>query len=478
MLDLLVLGAGPAGYVAAIRATQLGMEVAVVEPWINKMGDPALGGVCLNVGCIPSKALLDSSARYAAAQSVLHTHGITAGELSLDVSQMIKRKDQVVSKLTQGIGALFKANRIEWIKGRGQVVAPGQVTVEAADGSMSDWQARYIIIATGSVPIDLPVAKTDGKTIVDSSGALEFDQVPARLAVIGAGIIGLELGSVWSRLGSDTVLLEAMDSFLPIADQQVAREAMKQFTHQGLDIRLGAKVTNTQITNDGVVLSYVDENGDHELEVDKVLVAIGRCAHTHHVASDTLGLKTDIGGVIKVNERFETNIDRVYAIGDCIGGAMLAHKASEEGVALAEQLAGQSPIMDHHLVPSVVYTEPELAWVGESEQDLRQRDAQFKTGTFPFAATGRALATGETAGLVKVMADAKTDRVLGVHILGNHASELIAQAVSVMAFQGSAEDIARTIHAHPTLSEALHEAALDVEKRAIHKAAARSRPSA
>ena len=470
--DVIVIGAGPAGYVAAIRCAQLKMKVAVVESWLDKDGKPALGGTCLNVGCIPSKALLDSSERYHHVTHEVAKHGIDVNGAKLDVGRMLARKDAVVKQLTGGIAGLFKANNIDWLRGKGKLLADSQVQVNRAD-QVDRYAARHIIIASGSVPIDIPVAPADGDRIVDSAGALDFSVVPKKLVVIGAGVIGLELGSVWSRLGSEVVILEAMDAFLPMADKQLARDAQKQFAAQGLDIRLAAKVTGCKVSKTKVEVRYDDASGAQKISVDRVLVAVGRRPNTGDIADSKTGIKIDGRGFIEVDDACRTNIKHVYAIGDCVRGPMLAHKGSEEGVAVAELIAGQQSTIDHNLIPSVVYTEPELAWVGKTEQQLTAEGVKFRSGTFPFAATGRALAIDAAGGFVKVIADDATDRVLGVHIIGKNASELITEAVTVMAFDGSAEDIARTVHAHPTMSEALHEAALDVDGRAIHKAGRR-----
>jgi len=472
--DVIVIGAGPAGYVAAIRCAQLDMKVAVVEPWIGKNGKPALGGTCLNVGCIPSKALLDSSERYHQITHGAAEHGIEIKGTKLDIQRMLARKDAVVEQLTSGIAGLFKANKIDWLQGRGRLLKDRKIEV-THDAEVNHYVGSHIIIACGSVPIDIPVAPVDGERVVDSSGALDFDKVPGKLAVIGAGVIGLELGSVWSRLGAEVVILEAMDEFLSMADSQVSRDAMKQLRTQGLEIRLSAKVTGCKPSKTKVVVSYDDEKGSQKFDVDKVLVAVGRKPNTLDIASDDVHLKLDARGFIEVDELCRTSLADVYAIGDCVRGPMLAHKGSEEGVAVAELIAGQHPVVDHNLIPFVVYTEPEIAWVGKTEQQLKQDGVEFNSGMFPFAATGRALAVDAAGGFVKVIADKKSDRVLGVHIIGKNASEMIAEAVTVMAFDGSAEDIARTIHAHPTMSEAVHEAALDVDGRAIHKAGRRRR---
>ncbi len=473
--DVLVIGAGPAGYVAAIRCAQLGLSVAVVEKWIGRQGNPVLGGTCLNVGCIPSKALLDSSERYHEINHAVSAHGIKTGTVSMDVPAMLARKDKIVQQLTGGIEGLFKANGIQWIQGCGRLLSDKKIAVINHAGERAEYHGHSIILASGSVPIDIPVIPIDGQRIVDSSGALEFEDVPKRLAVIGAGVIGLELGSVWNRLGSEVIILEALDSFLPTADQQVSREAMKQFKSQGLDIRLSAKVTGSKTTKKEITLTYESAQGKQKLPVDRVLVAVGRRPNTHDLIDESIELKRDERGFIDIDCNFMTSVTGVYAIGDCVQGPMLAHKGSEEGIAVAEVIAGQSASIDHNLIPWVIYTEPEIAWVGMSEQQAKKSGVNYKKGMFPYAATGRALAVNAPAGFVKVIAEADTDRVIGVHIIGRSASELIAEAVTVMAFAGSAEDIARTVHAHPTLSEALHEAALDADNLAIHKAAPKRR---
>ena len=475
--DVIVIGAGPAGYVAAIRCAQLGMSVAVVEQWRGKNGKPSLGGTCLNVGCIPSKALLDSSERYHALQANRAVnHGIRIGKLSLDLAAMQARKDKVVQQLTAGIAALFKANGITWLQGRGKLLPGKQVAVTTHNRKVSHHTAKSaVIIASGSLPIDIPAAPIDQQRIVDSSGALAFTKVPKKLAVIGGGVIGLELGSVWNRLGSEVIVLEAMDDFLAMADRHIAREALKQFTAQGLDIRLSAKVTAAKTTRNDVTLTYQDGDGEHQLKVAYALVAVGRRPNSADIADKQLGLKTDARGFIEIGADFMTNIADVYAVGDCVAGPMLAHKGSEEAVAVAELIAGQQSSVDHNIIPSVIYTEPEVAWVGITEQAAKAAGHDINSGMFPFAASGRALAVDAGGGFAKVIADARYDRVLGVHIIGHNASELIAEAVTVMAYGGSAEDIGRTVHAHPTMSEVVHEAALDVAGLAIHKVGKRQR---
>jgi len=469
--DVVVIGAGPGGYVAAIRCAQLGLKTACVERWITPGGKPALGGTCLNVGCIPSKALLDSSHHYHNVQHLLPAHGIKVEKAAIDVSRMQERKEKVVQTLTRGISGLFKKNKIEWLQGSGRLAGDGKVKVEPQgdDGDEPETvEAKHIVLATGSVPIEISAAPTDGESIVDSEGALAFQEVPERLGVIGAGVIGLELGSVWNRLGSEVVLLEALDDFLAAADRQVAKEALKTLGKQGLDVQLGAKVTGAKKAKNAVKVQYETRDGNHALEVDKLVVAVGRRANTDGLDAEKAGLSLDDRGRIEVDELCRTGVDNIWAIGDAVHGPMLAHKASEEGIAVAEQIAGQKVHIDHRTVPWVIYTHPEMAWVGRTEQELKDEGVGYRAGSFPYMAIGRAQGAGETEGVVKIIGDEKTDEILGVHIFGAQASELIAEAVTAMEFRASTEDLARTIHAHPTLSEALHEAALAVDKRAIH----------
>ncbi len=469
--DVVVIGAGPGGYVAAIRCAQLGLKTACVESWINDDGKPALGGTCLNVGCIPSKALLDSSHHYHHIKHEAAEHGINVTGTTIDVNKMIARKAKIVKILTTGISGLFRKNKVDWLKGHARLLSNKQVEIAPAHDSHDEKatvEAENIIIATGSVPAKIPPAQPDDKLIVDSTGALKFNEVPKRLGVIGAGVIGLELGSVWNRLGSDVVILEALPAFLASVDQQIAQEAEKTLRQQGLDIRLGARVTGTGTNNREVKINYEDEAGKQQLIVDKLIVAVGRSPNTQGLGAEEAGLELDERGFIKVDEHCKTNLDNVYAVGDVVRGPMLAHKASEEGVAIAEKIAGQPGHMNYETIPWVIYTWPEISWVGKSEQELKQDGVDYRTGSFPFMATGRARAMGETNGMVKILSDASTDRILGIHIFGPNASELIAEAVVAMEFDGSAEDLARTIHAHPTLSEAMHEAALGVDGRTIH----------
>lgn len=466
--DVIVIGGGPAGYVAAIRSAQLGLKTACIERWINKQGKPALGGTCLNVGCIPSKALLESSHLYEMTQSYLEQIGIKTGKTQLDLAQMLARKDDVVSTLTQGISQLFKANGVVWLQGQGKLLANKQVRVTDSKDKPTVYDAENIIIATGSVPIEISSAPYTENLIVDSTGALEFTEVPKRLGVIGAGVIGLELGTVWRRLGAEVVILEAMDDFLVMADRQIALESLKVFKRQGLDIRLGTRVTASKIKNKGVEVHYQDKDGDHRETVDKLIVAVGRRPCTDGIAAAVVGLLLDESGSIHVDDRCRTNLPGVYAVGDVVRGPMLAHKGSEEGVMVAELIAGEQASVNYNTIPAVIYTNPEISWVGKTEEELNASGVEYKVGTFPFTASGRARALGETSGMVKILAHKKTDRILGVHILGAHSSELIAQAVIAMEFGSSAEDLALTVFAHPTLSEAVHEAALSVHGRALH----------
>ncbi|MFT5174700.1 MAG: dihydrolipoamide dehydrogenase [Gammaproteobacteria bacterium] len=466
--DVIVIGAGPGGYVAAIRCAQLGLKTACVDAWRSDDGKASLGGTCLNVGCIPSKALLDTSHHYHNLQHVLPAHGISVKSASIDVTAMIARKDQVVQNLTRGISGLLRKNKVTSIAGTAQFKDARTVTVALHDGGVGELSAANIIVATGSVPVAIAPAPVDGERIVDNVGALSFREVPKRLGVIGAGVIGLELGSVWARLGAEVVILEAVEDFLPPVDRTIARAALRTLREQGLDIRMGCKVTATSIEDKFVKVSYDDKNGSQALDVDRLVVAVGRRANTAGLAPEAAGLQLDARGCIEVDGNCATTVPGVWAIGDCVLGPMLAHKASEEGVAVAEQIAGQASHINHALVPWVIYTHPEIAWVGKTEDQLKAAGIEYRLGSFPFMAIGRAQGSGETNGMVRMLADAHTDRILGVHIFGANASELIAEAVTAMAFHGSAEDLARTVHAHPTMAEAIHEAALALDKRAIH----------
>jgi len=468
--DVIVIGAGPAGYHAAIRAAQLGLKVACIDDYIGKDGKPALGGTCLNVGCIPSKALLDSSKQFWNLQHSFAVHGITTNDAAIDVKTMVGRKDKIVKQFTGGVNTLFKANKITPFAGKGKLLKDRQVEITAQDGSKQTLGATNVVIATGSAPIELPFAKFDNKHIVDNAGALDFVDIPKRLGVIGAGVIGLELGSVWKRLGSDVTVIEALPDFLAVADADVAKTALKEFAKQGLKIELGAKLAKAEIKGDEVHLTYISKDGEKKLTVDKLLVAVGRRAYTDGALGDGTGVKLDERGRVVVDEHCWTGVEGVWGVGDCVRGPMLAHKGFEEGMAVAEIIAGKAGHVNLDTVPWVIYTEPEIAWVGKTEQQVKDEGIPYKTGSFPFAAVGRAVAMNEPAGFVKMIAHAETDRILGVHLVGANVSELVAECVVAMEFKGSAEDLARILHAHPTLSEAVHEAALAVDKRAIHKA--------
>ncbi|MFB9885022.1 dihydrolipoyl dehydrogenase [Balneatrix alpica] len=466
--DVIVIGAGPGGYVAAIRAAQLGLKTACVEKWVSDEGKPVLGGTCLNVGCIPSKALLDSTHKYEEAKHAFDVHGISVGEVNIDVPTMVKRKNNIVKNLTQGVAGLFKGNGVTLLQGTGKLLAGKKVEVTDKDGKVSVHEAANVILASGSVAVNIPPAPVNGDTIVDNIGALDFTETPKRLGVIGAGVIGLELGSVWRRLGSEVVVLEAMNDFLSLCDVDVSKEALKIMKKQGLDVRLGARVTGTEINGKEVTVKYTDSNGEQSLVVDKLVVAVGRRPYTEGLLAGDAGVVIDERGFIKVDDQCRTSVPGVYAIGDIVRGPMLAHKASEEGVMVADIIQGHKAQMSYDLIPSVIYTHPELAWVGKTEQQLKAQGVKYKVGKFPFAASGRAMAANDTEGFVKIIADEATDRILGCHIVGGHAADLIAQAVIAMEFGSSAEDIALTVFAHPTVSEAVHEAALAVDNHAIH----------
>jgi dihydrolipoamide dehydrogenase len=469
--DVVVIGSGPAGYHAAIRAAQLGFKTACIEKWLNKEDKTVYGGTCLNVGCIPSKALLDTSHKYVEAQHDFETHGIKVSKVGIDVPAMIERKDKVVKQLTGGVAGLFTANKVEGISGAGKVIAKDKVLVTGHDGKQEKLLARHIIIAAGSVPIDIPPAPVDQDTIVDSTGALEFQAVPKRLGVIGAGVIGLELGSVWSRLGAEVVILEALDEFLPMVDRQIAKEASKILTAQGLEIKLGARVTGSKVSKGAkksVTVEYTDKNGEQKATFDKLIVAVGRKPYTQDLLDPAVGIEQDGRGFIKVNDYCETSVPNIYAVGDLVRGPMLAHKGMEEGIMVAERLADQKAQVNYALVPSVIYTHPEIAWVGKNEEQLKEEGVDYNVGVFPFVASGRALAANDAEGMVKLIADAKTDRILGCHIIGPSAADLLQQAAIAMEFSGSAEDLGITMFSHPTLSEALHEAALAANGHAIH----------
>ena len=470
--DVVVIGSGPGGYVAAIRCAQLGLKTVCIDAWKDPSGKPALGGTCLNVGCIPSKALLESSEQYAHVQHGLGAHGIAVTGASLDLGQMRARKDKIVDKSTAGVAFLFRKNKVDSKSGIGRFVRAGETCVlEVVNGNEhEEITARCVIVATGSVPAPLPFFPVDGEHVVDNAGVLNFAQPPKRLGVIGAGVIGLELGSVWSRLGSEVTLFETRNAFLAMADTQVAAEAWKLFTkQQGLTIRLGAKPTSMQIGKTGISIEYQDAEGAQRFECDKLLVAAGRVPNTADINAEGVGIKRDARGFINVDAHCRTVLPNVYAIGDCVRGPMLAHKASEEGLAVAERIAGQQPEVNYATIPSVIYTAPEIAWVGQTEQTLKAAGTVFRKGVFWFMANSRAQALGDTHGFVKVLADDQTDRILGVHMIGPRVSELLGEAVVAMEFAAAAEDLARIIHAHPTLSEALHEAALAALGRPLHQ---------
>ncbi len=470
--DVVVIGAGPGGYVAAIRAAQLGLKTACVDAFIGKDGKPALGGTCLNIGCIPSKALLDSSKQFHNLTHSFKDHGISADNARIDVPAMIARKDKIVKQFTGGIAMLFKGvkgNPVTAIAGFA-TLKPGKViSIKGHDGKSAEISAKHVIIAAGSQPIELPFAKFDNKLILDNAGGLDVTEVPKRLGVIGSGVIGLEMGSVWRRLGSEVTILEALPDFLAAADADISKAAAREFKKQGLDIKLGAKVSKAEIKGNEVHLIYSDASGEKSLVVDKLLVAVGRKAATAGLLAEGTGVKLDDRGRIVVDAHCATGVEGVWAIGDCVRGPMLAHKASEEGIAVAELIAGLPGHVNLDTVPWVIYTEPEIAWVGKTEAECKAADIPYKVGSFPFAAIGRAVAMNEPAGLVKVIAHAETDRILGLHMCGANVSEMIHEGVVAMEFNGSADDLARICHAHPTLSEAVHEAALAVDKRAIHK---------
>jgi dihydrolipoyl dehydrogenase len=469
--DIVVIGGGPGGYVAAIRAAQLGFSVACIDEWENSQGKPSLGGTCLNVGCIPSKALLESSENFERAAHKFAAHGVIATGVELDLGKMLARKNRIVEQLTSGVAFLFRKHKVASLHGHGRFVSSGaRYEIEVVEGEKRQpVTANHVIIATGSVPRALPFARFDNELVLDNTGALSIPDVPKRLGVIGAGVIGLEMGSVWKRLGAEVTILEAMSEFLPATDEQVAKEAFKLFSRdQKIKIELGIQVTALERAQDRVIVEYSSAGGNHVLEVDKLIVAIGRAPNTEGLNLEVIGLKTDERGFIPVDDYCATVLPNVYAIGDVVRGPMLAHKAMEEGVAVAERIAGQASHVDLGTVPWVIYTSPEIAWVGHNERELKQAGVAYRSGSFPFMPNGRAKGLGETAGFVKMIADAATDRILGVHIIGPWASELITEAVVAMEFQASSEDIARIVHAHPSLSEVFHEAALAVDGRSLH----------
>jgi dihydrolipoamide dehydrogenase len=467
--DVIVIGSGPAGYVAAIRAAQLGLKTACIEKWRDEDGKGVNGGTCLNVGCIPSKALLDSSHKYHALKEGYKNHGITVGAPKINVPDMIERKDKVVKQMSGGISQLFKANGVTSYYGTGKLLAGRKVEFTANDGSVEELEAENVILASGSVPVDIPVAPVNGDTIVDSTGALEFKSVPKRLGVIGAGVIGLELGSVWGRLGSEVICIEAMDEFLAMMDQQIAKETKKILTKQGLDIRLSSRVTGTEVKGKKVTVTYTDKDGNEQQEVfDKLIVCVGRRPYTEGLLAADSGVNLDERGFIYVNDLCSTSAPGVWAVGDVVRGPMLAHKGSEEGVVVAERIAGQKSLVNYDIIPSVIYTHPEVAAVGRTEEQVKADGEDYNVGMFPFMAIGRAVASDQAEGMVKMIADAKTDRVLGCHVVGPNAADLVQQVALAMEFGSTAEDIGMTVFSHPTFSEAVKEAALAVNGHAIH----------
>ena len=466
--DVVVIGAGPAGYIAAIRAAQSGKTVACIDEWKNKDGKNAFGGTCLNAGCIPSKAMLESSELMHRAQHEFKTHGIKTGSIELDLAAMQKRRASIVRQLTGGIAGLFKANKVEGLVGHGKLLAGRQVEFTPVDGDVEIIDAKHVILASGSTPIELGIAKFDDDKIIDSWGALELTDVPKRLGVVGAGVIGLELGSVWARLGSEVTVLEAMDDFLFMADRDIAKVAAKDFKKQGLDIKLGAKVSSAKASKSGVTVKYDDASGSQTVEFDKLVVAVGRRPHTDNLFSEDAGIQLDERGFIVVDDECRTRVKGVYAIGDCVRGPMLAHKGSEEGVMVADIIAGETAEVNYEVIPSVIYTAPEIAWVGKTEAEVKASGRAYKVGSFPFAASGRAKAMEQTSGMVKMISAKDDDEILGVHIVGPMAGELISEAVLALEFSASTEDIQRTIHAHPSLAEAMHEASLAVDNRALN----------
>src|ERR1700674_2057467 len=467
LYDVIVIGAGPAGYPAAIRAGQNKLKVACVDEWKNFDGTYAFGGTCLNAGCIPSKALLESSELFQRAKDEFAIHGINVGTLTLDLGAMQKPRASVVKTMTNGINTRFKANGVVGIQGHGRLLPGNKVVVKAPDGSEKTLEAKNVVLASGSTPMRLKSVPHDGKYIVDSWNALEFDAVPKRLGVIGAGVIGLELGSVWRRLGSEVVVLEALEQFLPIVDPTIAQAAQRHFKKKGLDIKLGAKVSSATVSGNAVDVVYTDKQGEHSLQVDKLIVAVGRRPYTQELLAAGTGVELDEHGFIKVDEHCRTAAPNVWAIGDAVRGPMLAHKGKEEGVMVADLIAGHYGEVNYKVIPSVIYTAPEIAWVGQTEEQVKAGGRPYKIGTFPFAASGRARAREAAAGMAKIVSAKDDDEVLGVHVIGPMAGELISEAVLAMEYSASTEDIQRTIHAHPTLSEAIHEAALAVDKKAI-----------
>ena len=466
--DIVVIGGGPGGYVAAIKASQLGLKTACVEFDEDSSGKVKLGGTCLNVGCIPSKSLLDSSYKFQQISESFDEHGIKVSKPSYDLSKMMQRKDEIVTKLTGGVAHLFKHNKVESIHGKGKLISANEVEVTKAKGKKEILKAKNIILATGSRPINIPSVPWNGTTVVGSSGALEFNKTPKKLAIIGAGVIGLELGSVWSRLGAHVDIYEAEKSLLPMLDDDISRLIDREFRKQNLNIHLGSFVKGSKKSRKGVSLEIEIDGKVNSVDYEKVIVAVGRRPFTDNLLSQSINLSLDEKGFVPVNEFCQTSIDNVYAVGDIVRGPMLAHKAMEEGVMVAERIAGKRMEVNYDLVPSVIYTHPEIAWVGKTEKDLKAENIDYKKGSFPFSASGRALASGDSVGFVKMLADKETDEVLGVQIFGNSASEILQQGLIGMEFSASSEDFGLTMFSHPTVSEALHEAALAVNKQAIH----------
>lgn len=469
--DVIVLGAGPGGYVSAIRAAQLGMSVACIDSWKDNQGGAALGGTCTNVGCIPSKALLQSSENFEQASRHFFEHGIEAENLSLNLGTLIERKNRIVRQNNAGIDYLFRKNKIKFFHGEGQFTCylGNSWLIRVTGSSSTDLEADHIVIATGSSARQLPNVPFDEKIILSNDGALNISPVPKKLGIIGAGVIGLEMGSVWRRLGAEVSILEISPEFLANLDHQIAKEALKTFKQQGLDIQTGVKINDCRTIDEGVSISYLDCNHiEKNIIVDRLIVSIGRVPYTKGLNADKVGLATDKAGFIIVDENCKTNLPNIWAIGDVVRGPMLAHKAEEEGLAVAERISGQHSHINYNALPWVIYTSPEIAWVGKSEKVLKSQGSPYKVGISPFQANGRARVLGSTNGFVKIISDAYTDEILGVHIIGPMASELITQAVTIMEFRGASEDIARICHAHPTLSEAVREAAMAVDNRAIN----------
>ena len=467
MYDVVIIGSGPAGYVSAIKASQNGLKTACIEKSINKNGNAQLGGTCLNVGCIPSKALLDSSYKYIEALNQFSKHGLEISEPAINLSKMMDRKNEIVNQLTGGVTHLFKLNNVTSFLGEAKIIDSSQVQV-CRDGKTEIIKTKNVVIASGSEPISIPVAPIDNKNIVDSKGALEFGNIPKRIAIMGAGIIGLELGSVWARLGSEVVLIEAMDEFLPMADRKIARDLLRELKTQGLTTKFGCKVTKTETRSKGVTVYFKSKGDSDKLEVDKLIIAVGRKAYTKELIDDKCKVSFDKDGFIKVNKFCETSVKNIWAIGDVVRGPMLAHKASEEGIMVADQIAGKSTEINYDQIPSVIYTHPEVAWVGKNEKELSNAGTEFKSGIYPFRANARALVAGDPSGFVKVLTEKKIGTVLGVHVFGPSAADIIQQGVIAMGFGAKAKELGSFIFSHPTVSEALKEASLSVHGNAIN----------